>query len=144
MSPLDGFLRYNLIMVSHFDQMMTFCTKRGTYAYRKIPFGLINISATFQWAMDVSYNGIINKSMVVYLDDVTMFSKKIGDHLKKLWHIFNRFHKYGISLNTKKSIFIVIEGKILGHVISKDGILIDPERIEAIIAIVYFNNKKTI
>ena len=50
-------------------------------------------------------------------------------HLKQ---IFERCRKYGISLNPKKCVFVVLDGKLLGHIISKKGILIDPERIKAI------------
>ncbi len=53
----------------------TFKTKWGTYAYRKIPFGLINASATFQRAMDIAFRGLVNNSMVIYLDDITVYSK---------------------------------------------------------------------
>jgi hypothetical protein len=67
------------------DQLKTtFHTPWGTYAYRKIPFGLINIGATFQRAMDISFHGLINQSVMVYLDDVTVFSKNKKDHLSHL------------------------------------------------------------
>jgi hypothetical protein len=62
--------------------------------------------------------------MVIYLDDITVYSKKRVDHPKHLKHIFERCRKYGISLNPKKSIFVVSEGKLLGNIISKDGILL--------------------
>ena len=92
-----------------------------------MPFGLINARATFQREMDITFWGLIGHSVVVYLDDVTIFSKKREDHVFDLKHIFYRCGKYGISLNPKKSIFPVLEGKLLGHIISKKGIPIDPE-----------------
>ena len=54
----------------------TFRTKWGTYAYEKMPFGLINARATVQRAMDIAIKGLITKSVVVYLDEITVFSKK--------------------------------------------------------------------
>jgi hypothetical protein len=58
------------------DQLKTtFRTPWGTYAYRKIPFGLINAEATFQREMDIDIRGLIKQSVVVYLDDITVFSK---------------------------------------------------------------------
>jgi hypothetical protein len=77
--------------------------------------------------MDVAFRGLINKCVVVYLDDVTVYSKNMSDHISHLTQIFERCRKYGISLNPKKTIFGVDEGKILGHIISKYGINIDPE-----------------
>ena len=54
----------------------TFRTRWGTFAYRRMPFGLIKIGATFQRAMDIAFYGLIGRSVVVYLDDITIFSKK--------------------------------------------------------------------
>ena len=54
----------------------TFKKRWGTFAYRRMPFGLINAGATFQRAMDIDFQGLIGRSMVVYLDDVTVYSKK--------------------------------------------------------------------
>ena len=77
MSFLDGFLWYNQMMVHLDDQLKTtFRMKWGTYAYQKMPVGLINVGATFQRAMDVTLKGLVNKSVVIYLDDITVYSKK--------------------------------------------------------------------
>ena len=107
-----------------------------------MPFGLINDRATFQRAMDIAFDGLIGQSVVVYLDDVTIFSKKREEHAFHLKQICERCRKYGISLNQKKCVFIVTEGKLLGHIISKKGISIDPERIKAIERITLPHNKK--
>jgi len=69
---------------------------------------------------------------VVYLDDLTVFSKKRGDHLHDLLIVLQHCREHDISLNPKKSIFAVTEGKLLGHIVSKDGIKIDPERVREI------------
>ena len=82
--------------------------------------------------MDIAFRGLIGHSVVVYLDDVTVLSKKREDHVFHLKQFFYRCRKYSISLNPKKIIFAVLEGKMLGHIISKKGISIDPEIIESI------------
>ena len=62
MSFLDGFSSYNQILVHPDDQLKsTFQTKWGTYAYQNIPFGLTNVGATFQRAMDITFKGLVNK-----------------------------------------------------------------------------------
>jgi hypothetical protein len=109
-----------------------------------MPFGLINVGETLQRAMDVEFWGIINKCVVVYLDDVTLYSKNREDHIQHLTHIFESCRKYDISLNPKKTIFGVEEGKLLGHIISQEGICIDPERIKAIAQLPLPHNKKFI
>jgi hypothetical protein len=133
LSLLDVLSGYNQVLVVHEDQLKTtFRTKWETYAYRKIPFRLINIGAIFQRAMDVAFRGLLGESVVVYLDDLTIFSKNSEDHMSHLKKVFNRCRRYGISLNPKKSIFTINEGKLMGLIVSKQGMWIEPERTEAI------------
>ena len=76
-SLLDGFSGYNQVLVVKQDRLKTtFRTKRGTFTYNRMPFGLINVGATFQRAMDISFQGLVGHCVVVYLDDVTTFFKK--------------------------------------------------------------------
>jgi hypothetical protein len=127
-SLLDGFSGYNQVLVSEEDRLKTtFQTKWGTFTYKCMPFGLINAGKTFQRAMYMSFRGIINKCVVVYLDDMTMYSNNIEDHIQHITQIFERCRKYSISLNPKKTIFGVKEGKLLGHIIFQVRIRIDPE-----------------
>ena len=76
-SLLDGFSGYNPVLVAEDDILKnTFRTKWGTFAYRRMPFGLINVGVTFQRSMDITFHGLIGCSVVVHLNDVTIFSKK--------------------------------------------------------------------
>ena len=143
LSLLDGFFGYNQVLVSKEDHLKTtFQTKWGTYSYDKMHFGLINVGDTFQRAMDIAFRGLLNKSVVVYLDDITMYSKIREEHVPHFKAIFERCRWYKIYLNPKKIIFDSEEGTLLGFVISPKGITIDPGRIEAIKAIVLPQNKK--
>jgi hypothetical protein len=127
-SLLDGFSGYNQVLVLEEDRLKTtFQTKWGTFAYKHMPFGLINVGETFQRVMDVDFLGLTNRYVVVYLDDITVYSKNSEEHIQHLTQIFERCQKYDISLNPKKTIFGVKEGKLLGHIISQVGIHIDPE-----------------
>lgn len=123
MSMLDGYSGYNQINVAENDQhKMTFITLWETYAYSRMPFGLINSGATFQRVMNSSFKDLWNKIIVVYLDDLTIFSKKRSQHLKDLETVLLRCRSHDISLNPKKSIFFVEEGKLMGHIVSKDDV----------------------
>ena len=142
-SLLDGFSGFNQILVHADDQDKTaFTTPWGTFKYVKMPFRLKNAGATFQRAMDISFAKEIHDLLVIYLDDLTPFSKYVQEHLKHLRQVFLTYRKYGISLNPKKSLFGLEEGKLLGHIISKDGIRIDPNRIQAILQVLYPRNIK--
>jgi hypothetical protein len=91
----------------------------------------MNTGATFQRAMDIAFVDELGRFIVVYMDDVTVYSQSDDEHLKHLRRVFEKCRKFGISLNPKKSLFGLEEGKLLEHIISKDGIKIDPSRIEA-------------
>jgi len=142
-SLLDRFSCFNKILVHPDDQEnTTFTTPWGTFKYVKMPFGLKNVGETFQQAMDIAFAKEIHDFLVVYLDDLTVFSRSNQQHLDHLRQAFLKCKEYGISLNPKKSLFGLEEGKLLGHIISKDGIIIDPTRIEAILQIPHLRNVK--
>jgi len=92
--------------------------------------------------MDIAFAKEIHDFLVVYLDDLTVFFKSDQQHLDHLRQVFLKCRKYVISLNPKKSLFGLEEGKLLGHIISKEGIIINPTRIEAILQIPHPRNVK--
>ena len=119
LSMIDGFSGYNQIAVRKEDQEKTsFTTPWGTFMYEKMPFRLINAGDTFEGAMDIAFARERDKFIVIYLDDITVFSKNDEDHFQHLKHVFSKCRKFGLSLNPKKSYFVVEEGKILGHLVS--------------------------
>ena len=77
---------------------------------------------------------------MIYLDDIIVFSNFDNQHLDHLRKVFIKCKKFGISLNPKKSLFGLEEGKLLGHIISKDGIRIGLARIESILQIRHIRN----
>ena len=83
----------------------TFTTPWGTFMYANMPFGLMNVGATFQREMDIAFSEEKDKFVVIYLDDITMFSNTDRDHLQHLIKVFLKCRKCGISLNPKKSNF---------------------------------------
>jgi hypothetical protein len=82
--------------------------------------------------MDITFIGERDKFMVIYLDDITVFSKSDREHREHLKRVFLKCRKFGLSLNPKKSLFSMKEGKLLGHIVSAEGVMIDPSRVEAI------------
>jgi hypothetical protein len=128
-----GFLGYNQVLVVEEDRPKTaFVTPWGTVCLCLNAFWIKNVGATFQIAMDHALNDFIGKFMAYYQDDLIVHSKLREHHLKHLRQVFQQCRMYGISLNPKKCLFAVSEGKLLGHIVSKEGIYIDLERIKAI------------
>jgi hypothetical protein len=78
-----------------------------------MPFGLINVGATFQRAMDYAFSGIIKKLIVVYQDYIIVFSKHRSNHIAHLRKVFDKCKEFKISLNPNKSLFGVTEDKLL-------------------------------
>lgn len=135
-SFLDGYSTYNQVMVNCEDRMKTsFTTKWGTFSYRRMPFGLTNAGATFQHTMDIAFKDLIKKCIIVYMDDLTVFCKDRLNHAIDLAKVLERCIQYGVSLNPKKCVFEVSEGKLLGHIILERGISIDPNQVESILKI---------
>jgi ribonuclease HI/uncharacterized small protein (DUF1192 family) len=88
-SMIDGFSGYNQISVMPEDREKTaFTTPWGTFMYAKMPFGLMNAGATFQRAMDIAFIGEKDKFVVIYLDDITVFSKTDIEHHSHLKRVF--------------------------------------------------------
>ena len=102
----------------------------------------MNVGATFQRAMDIAFAREKDKFAVVYMDNITVYARSDKEHIKHIEKKFLKCRKYGISLNPRKSNFALEEGKLLGHIISKDGIKIDPEGVNVIIKVEEPKRKK--
>eukprot|EP00253_Pinus_taeda_P032562 PITA_32562 len=110
LSLLDGYSSYNQVLVREDDQDKTiFTTPWGTFKYVKMPFGLKNARATFQCAMEIAFSDEKYVFLVVYLDDVTVFSHSDDEHLHHLRFIFRKCRNFGISFNPNKSLFVMEE-----------------------------------
>ena len=132
-SMLNKFSGYNQVEVEEKDQQkMESTTPQGMFAYHRMPFRLINVSATFQRCMSKTFANLKDKIIFIYLDDLIVFSKKRKNHIKYLKKVLQRCQEHEISLNPKKYVLCVTEGKLLGHIVSQEGIRINPWQVEAI------------
>jgi hypothetical protein len=132
---MDDFSGYNQIDILPYDQhKTTFIFPWGTFSYRKLPFGLKNVGATFQWAMSYAFHDI--KHIVEpYLNDLPTHSSHREDHIQHLRAIFLRCHHYNIHLNPHKCIFCIETRRLMGFIVSHDGIRVDPLKVEAILSL---------
>ncbi|KAL2634337.1 hypothetical protein R1flu_005816 [Riccia fluitans] len=122
-SFMDGFSGYNQVSVAERDrEKTTFITEWGAFAYRVAPFGLKNAPSTFQSVVTTAFEEYLNEFMQTYLDDFTVYGS-CTDHLRHLRKCLEKCRKFLISLNPDKSVFGVSSGMLLGHIISKDGLL---------------------
>ena len=134
-SFMDGFSSYNQIEIIPSDQhKTTFICPWGTFSYQKISFGLKNDGATFQCAMSYSFHDI-NHIVEPYLDELPTHSKQRDPQIDHLRAIFLRCQHFNIRLNPHKCVFGVENACLLGFLVSKGGIRIDPLNIESILSL---------
>jgi hypothetical protein len=94
--------------------------------------------------MDIAFIGEKDKFVVIYLDDITIFSKSDKEHCCHLGKVFLKCRSCGLSLNPKKSLFAMKEGKLLGHIVSAEGVKIDPSRVKEIQALSIPRSRKEV
>ncbi|RDX63345.1 Retrovirus-related Pol polyprotein, partial [Mucuna pruriens] len=103
---MDGFSRYNQIMMLHEDrEKTTFITLWGTFCYKVMPFGRKNAGATYQRAMVALFHDMIHKEIEVYVDNMIAKSKTPEQYIEDLWKLFTRLQKYKLRLNPTKCTF---------------------------------------
>ncbi|GJT44884.1 reverse transcriptase domain-containing protein [Tanacetum coccineum] len=120
---LDGFSGYFQIPIDPKDQeKTTFTCPYGTFAYRRMPFGLCNAPGTFQRCMMAIFHDMIEKTMEVFMDDFSVFGDSFSSCLANLDKMLKRCEDTKLALNWEKSHFMVKEGIVLGHKISRKGI----------------------
>nr|GEY77558.1 reverse transcriptase domain-containing protein [Tanacetum cinerariifolium] len=120
---LDGFSGYFQIPINLKDQEnTTFTCPYGTFAYRRMPFGLCNAPGTFQRCMMAIFHDMIEKMMEVFMEDFSIFRNSFGTCLSHLEKMLKRCKDTNLCLNWEKSHFMVKEGIVLDHKISKNGI----------------------
>nr|GEY92794.1 reverse transcriptase domain-containing protein [Tanacetum cinerariifolium] len=130
---LDGFFGHFHIPIDPKDQeKTTFTCPYGTFAYKRMPFGLCNAPGTFQRCMMAIFHDMIEQTMEVFMDDFSVFGNSFSTCLTNLERMLKRCEDTKLALNWEKSHFMVKEGIVLGHIISKKGIEVDKAKIEVI------------
>ena len=119
-----------------------FSTRKGHYEYNVLPFGLKDAAPSFERMITMTLSGLINNTVLVYLDDVIVFSEGPKEHLNKLEKVLQRFQETGLTLKLTKCSFMRQQIKYLGHNVSKDGVSMDPGKVNTIQAYVAPKDKE--
>ncbi|PAA61768.1 hypothetical protein BOX15_Mlig029272g4 [Macrostomum lignano] len=124
---------FNQVEVDEADRYKTaFYSTRGLMQFKKMGFGMCNSPATFQRLMELIMSGLTWEEVLVYVDDLIVFSKSFDQHLVSLRRVFERLRSAGLKLNKDKTVFAYRSVKYLGHVVSSEGIQPDPSKVEAL------------
>jgi hypothetical protein len=135
LSILDCYSGYHWIDINKDDQIKTsFITPFGAYCYTTMSFGLKNVRATYQRAIQECLEKEIQDELVkAYVDDVVVKTKESHSLIDDLTRTFAALNQYQWKLNPKKCIFGVPSSILLGNVISHDGIRPNPEKVQAVL-----------
>ncbi|GJT22247.1 reverse transcriptase domain-containing protein [Tanacetum coccineum] len=130
---LDGFSGYFQIPIDAMDQeKTTFTCPFGTYAYRRMPFGLCNAPATFQRYMLAIFHDMIEESVEVFMDDFFVFGNSFDNCLNNLDKMLQRCNDINLVLNCEKCHFMVKEGIVLRHKVFGASLEVDKAKIDVI------------
>jgi hypothetical protein len=119
-------------------------TREGHYEFLVMPFGLTNAPSTFQGLMNDVFRSYLRKCVLVFFDDILVYSKSLQDHLKHLKAVLGLLQQHQLYAKLSRCHFGCHEVEYLGHVISEEGVKADPSKIEVMLNWPMPSNIKTL
>ncbi|CAI7814425.1 unnamed protein product, partial [Closterium sp. NIES-54] len=123
---------WQIKMADNLIHKTAFRTRYGSYEYLVMPFGLCNAPATFQAEMNHIPRPLLDECVVVYLDDILIYSKNMKEHVEHLQKVFEILRKNKFYVKLSKSDFALKKVQFLGHMVGAEGVHVDPRKIEAV------------
>jgi hypothetical protein len=130
MDMVKGF--WQIALDEESQEKTAFITPFGQYQFKRVPFGLMTSPSIFQGFMDQMLHGYNWECANVYVDDVLIFSATFDEHITQMDQIFDRMRKANMKAKLKKCEWARTELLYLGHIINRQGILVDPAKVEAV------------
>jgi hypothetical protein len=125
---------YNNVRIKKGDEWKTtFHTCYGLFEYLVMPFGLTNTPATFQHFMNDVFKDMVDNFIIVYLDNILIYSDTIEEHQRHVCKVLQQLHEYNLHAKPEKSEFFHNSIEYLGFLISPKGVEMDPGKVEAIL-----------
>ncbi|GJS83074.1 reverse transcriptase domain-containing protein [Tanacetum coccineum] len=133
---LDAYKGYHQIKMAKEDEEKTaFITSQGIFCYSKMPFGLKNAGATYQRLVDKAFQKQIGQNLEAYVDDLVIKSCTEQEVIRDVEETFRTLRKINMKLNPKKCTFGMKEGVFLGYKVNSDGLMVCPDKVEAVLSL---------
>ena len=123
---------YQVSMETTSQNFAAFSTPFGSLKWLRMPMGLTGSPNTLQNLMENILVGLTWKSCVPYLDDCIIFSRTPEEHVSRVREVFQRFDDVNLKINPTKFAFFQTKVQFLGHIVSKDGLQVDPEKVDVV------------
>lgn len=129
-STLDLKSGYYQIEMEEKDKNKTaFVCPLGFYEFNRMPQGVTNAPSTFQRLMERCMGDLNLKEALVFIDDLIVFAPTLEEHEQRLMKVLQRLKEFGLKLSVEKCVFFQTSVRYLGHVVSRDGVQTDPDKI---------------
>ncbi|KAK3545179.1 hypothetical protein QTP70_001771 [Hemibagrus guttatus] len=132
-TKLDLRSTYNLIRIREGDEWKTaFVTLTGHYEYLVMPYGLVNAPSVFQDFMHEVLREFLHKSVLVYIDDILIYSRSMADHCRHVVEVLQHLRDYRLFLKAEKCVFHQSSVQFLGYIIDRSGVRMDERKVAAV------------
>ncbi len=133
-TKLDLRCAYNLIRIKEGDEWKTaFSTTTGHYEYRVMPFGLVNSPSVFQSFINDVFREMLDRYVIVYIDDILIYSETLQEHIQHVRSVLQRLIKYQLYAKLEKCEFHTTSVAFLGYIISQEGVAMDEGKVNAVL-----------
>jgi len=124
---------YHLIRMRQGDEHKTAIrTRYGQYEYKVMPFALVNAPATFQTMMNKILREFLDHGVVVYLDDIRIYSENMDDYIQLVQKVLDRLEQHDLAVSLKKSVFHQDEVEFLGYIVKTSGVTMSDRKVKSV------------
>jgi len=132
-SKIDLWHVYHLVRIAPGDEWKTaFRMRYGSYEWLVMPFGLTNAPAAFQQFVNTIFADMLDVCIIVYLDDILIYSEDMESHQQHVWEVLHRLRLHGLFAKPEKCEFHSDSVEYLGYRLSPDGLTMSPDKIQTI------------
>jgi len=114
------------------EHKTAFRTRYGQYEYKVMPFRLVNAPATFQTMMNTIIREFLDHGVVVYLDDILIYSENMEDHIKLVQKFLDRLEQLHLAVSLKKSVLHKEEVEFLGYIVKTSGVTMSDRKVKSV------------